>query len=199
RAKGSISRKYVNTPGYIVFDGGPQKSIKLRLVSYSRGGGQAVYMGPGSHHITIKNLIIENANSSLADKTWLPMTAYSPVYGFTYTPDTLLQGTTVLGYSAGVTIRSYLPYDQLEREQATIMGLDTIPASNNLVEGNEIYGFGYGVISIGYGQLWRETNYIKYYNNNNTFANNTIYNVKRAGIFLGYEQNSQIFGNKIYN
>ncbi|QLH53097.1 MAG: hypothetical protein CH6_0731 [Candidatus Kapaibacterium sp.] len=199
RTKGSISRKYVNTPGYIIFDGGPQKSIKLRLVSYSRGGGQAIYLGPGSHHIQIKNLIIENANSNIADKTWLPMTAYSPVYGFTYTPDTLLQGSNVFGYSAGVTIRSYLPYDNLEREQASIMGLDTLPANNNLIEGNEIYGFGYGIVSIGYGQLWRETNYVKYYNYNNTFSNNTIYNVKRAGIFLGYEQNSQVVGNRIYN
>ncbi|MCX7909849.1 MAG: right-handed parallel beta-helix repeat-containing protein, partial [Ignavibacteria bacterium] len=199
RTKGSISRKYVNTPGYIIFDGGPQKSIKLRLVSYSRGGGQAIYFGPGSHHIQIKNLIIENANSALADKTWLPMTAYSPVYGFTYTPDTLLQGGTVLGYSAAVVLRSHLPYDQIEREQASIMGLDTIPSNNNLIEGNEIYGFGYGIVSIGYGQLWRETNYIKYYNYNNVFSNNTIYNVKRAGIFLGYEQNSQVVGNKIYN
>ncbi|MFN3269324.1 MAG: T9SS type A sorting domain-containing protein, partial [Candidatus Kapaibacteriota bacterium] len=43
------------------------------------------------------------------------------------------------------------------------------------------------------------TNYVKYYNYNNTFSNNTIYNVKRAGIFLGYEQNSQVVGNRIYN
>jgi hypothetical protein len=198
QTKGSISRKYVNTPGYIIFDGGPQKSIKLRLVSYSNGG-QAIYLGPGSHHIQIKNLIIENANSNIANKTWLPMTAYSPVYGFTYTPDTLLQGTQVLAYSAGVVLRSNLPYDQLEREQSQIMGLDTIPCNNNVIEGNEINGFGYGIVSLGYGQLWRETNYVKYYNNNNTFAKNTIYNVASAGIFLGYEQNSQVVGNRIYN
>ncbi|MFN3307385.1 MAG: hypothetical protein ACK42Z_09415, partial [Candidatus Kapaibacteriota bacterium] len=199
REKGSISRKYVNTPGYIIFDGGPQKSIKLRLISYSRGGGQAIYLGPGSHHIQIKNLIIENATSSISDKTWLPMTSYSPVYGFTYTPDTLLQGAQVLGYSAGVVLRSHLPYDQFERDMASIMGLDTIPANNNLIEGNEISGFGYGIVSLGYGQLWRETDYVKYYNKNNVFSNNTIFNVSRAGIFLGYEENSQVVGNRIYN
>ncbi|MCX7880549.1 MAG: GEVED domain-containing protein [Ignavibacteria bacterium] len=197
-AMGTISRRYVNSPGHIIFDGGSQKSIKLRLISGSRGG-QAVYLGPGSSNITIKNLIIENGTSAIADRVWLPMTAYSPIYGFTYTPDTLLSGTQVFSYSAGVVSRAYIPFDEREREQFALMALDTLPNTNNVIEGNEIYGFGYGIVSLGFGQLWRGDNYVKYYNRNNTYANNTIYNVRRAGIFLGYEQNSQVIGNRIYN
>ncbi|MDQ1266949.1 MAG: type sorting protein, partial [Bacteroidota bacterium] len=70
---------------------------------------------------------------------------------------------------------------------------------------NEISEFGYGVVSLGIGPLYYSnqaipfTGYKGYYNNNNIIKGNAIYNVSRAGIFVGSEKNTSLNGNRIYN
>ncbi len=197
QSMGSIARKYVNSPGYITFDGGSQKALKFRVNSYSTATANAFYLGRGSKNITIQNVIIENASTNLASKIWMPMTAYNQISGFTFQADTLLVGATNYGYSAGIVNRSTLA----GTEQAQLMRIDTIPNANNKISNNEISGFGYGIVSLGIGQLLRENtgDYARFYNINNEISNNTISNVARAGIYLGFEENINVVGNRIFS
>jgi len=194
---GSIARNYINFPGYVTFDGGSQKSLKFKVTSYSRGTANAFYLGRGTENVTIKNVIIENNTPTLACATWLPMTSYNPTNGFQFQADTLLSGGVVSGYSAGIVNRSTL----FGTEQAQIMRVDTIPNTNNVISGNEIKGFGYGIVSLGIGQLLLENegDYARFYNKSNEISNNKIYDVCRTGVFVGYEEETEVTGNRIYN
>lgn len=196
-AYASISRKYVNSPGYITIDGGSQQSIKFKINSYSKATAQAIYLSRGSKNIEVSNCLIENATTTLSCASWMPMTNYNPSAGFTFQADTLVSGGVTYGYSAGIVNRSSL----FGTEAAQLMHVDTIPNTNNKFNNNEIYGFGYGIMSIGIGQLLLENvgDYGRFYNTNNTITNNTIHDVCRFGIFAGYEENSTITGNRIYN
>jgi len=193
---GSIARDYVNSGGYITFDGGSQKSLKFKVTSYSRGTAIAFYLGRGTENVSIKNVLVENNTPSLACATWLPMSSFNPTNGFQFQADTLLNQQTVTGYSAGIVNRSTL----FGTEQAQIMRVDTIPNANNVIMGNEISGFGYGIVSLGIGQLLLENegDYARFHNMNNTISNNLIYDVCRAGIYLGYEEETVVEGNRIY-
>jgi hypothetical protein len=193
---GSIARQYVNFPGYVTFDGGSQKSIKFRTVSYSEGTANAFYFGRGTKHVTVKNVLIENGTPALECKTHLPMTSYNPTNGFGFQPDTLLSGTSVDGYSAGIVNRSTL----FGTELAQLLRVDTIPNTDNVITGNEIHGFGYGIVSLGIGQLLLENegDYARFYNKNNEISNNIIYDICKAGIVAGYEEESTISSNRIY-
>lgn len=197
QAVGSIARKYVNSPGYITFDGGSQKSLKFRINSGSSATANAFYLGRGSKNITIQNVLIENGSTNLAGRTWMPMTMYNPTSGFTFQPDTFLIGATVYGYSVGIVNRSTL----FGTELAQLMRVDTIPNVNNTITNNEISGFGYGIVSLGIGELLLENqgDYARFYNKNNVITNNTISNISRAGIYLGYEENAKVSGNRIFN
>ena len=194
---GSIARQYVNFPGYVTIDGGSQKSIKFNMISYSDGTAVPIYLGRGTKNVTIKNVIISNGTPALACKTHLPMTSYNPTNGFQFQPDTVLSGHTVDGYSAGIVNRSTL----FGTEMAQIMRVDTIPNANNVITGNEIHGFGYGIVSLGIGQLLLENegDYARFYNKNNEISNNIIYDVCKAGIVAGYEEETSINNNRIYN
>lgn len=193
---GAIARRYVNFPGYVTFDGGSQKSLKFNIISNSRGSALAFYLGRGTENVTIKNVLIQNGTPSYACATWLPMTTYNQTDGFRFQPDTLLQGSTVTGYSAGVVNRSTL----FGTEMAQIMRVDTIPNTNNIIQGNEISGFAYGVVSLGIGQLLLENegDFARFYNKNNVIKDNIIYDICRAGIYLGYEEGTTVEGNRIY-
>ena len=192
---GSIARKYVSSQGSITFDGGSQKSLRFRLVS-SSAGGQAFYLGRGSKNITVQNCLIENATPAIAGKIWMPMTSYSPVSGFTFQADTLVVGAAVSAYSAGVVNRSSL----FGTEQAQLLHVDTLVNSNNKISNNEISGFGYGVMSIGIGELLMENlgDFARFYNTNNEISKNLIYSAVRSGIYLGYEENTSVLNNRIY-
>ena len=193
---GSIARQYVNFPGYVTFDGGSQKSFKFRTVSYSEGTANAFYFGRGTKHVTVKNVIIENATPSLECKTHLPMTSYNPTNGFGFQPDTILTGSSVSGYSAGIVNRSTL----FGTELAQLLRVDTIPNTDNVITGNEIHGFGYGIVTLGIGQLLLENegDYARFYNKHNEISNNIIYDICKAGIVAGYEEESVIESNRIY-
>lgn len=200
---GQFAKKYANSMGYITFDGGSQKSIKFKLQSYSSVHGSAIYLGRGSTNISIKNCIIENATPSIKCNTWLPMTLFNQVNGFRTQADTLVSGSQRFSYSAGIVNRNSLfgdEFNERERETAQLIRVDTIPNVNNVISGNEIYGFGYGVLSLGLGPLWMENDavYRRWYNKNNEISNNRIYDVCRAGIYLGYEENTVVTGNRIH-
>lgn len=194
----SIMKQYMNTPGYIEFDGGPNKSIRVVLHSYSSNQGQAFFLGRGSHNITIKNLIIENASPKIADKYELPRMRWTPADGFRFTADSIPTADRVYGFSAGIASRSTLTNDIFE---SSVLRVDTLPNSNNKFIGNEISGFGYGIVTIGIGPLINPAamKYVRYYNKNNEISNNIIWDVERAGIFLGFEEDTKVSGNRIYN
>jgi parallel beta-helix repeat protein len=195
----SLARQYANSAGYITIDGGSQKALRFVIKSRSLGHASAFYLGKGSENITIRNVIIENGTPSLAQNVWLPMTMYSPIEGFVFQNDTLLSGATgtVSSYSAGIVMRATLDKSVF----ALPYQLDTVPVKNNTIEGNDISGFGYGVLSLGMGELLieRTGDYKRFFNTGNTISGNTIHEVYRAGIYLGYEENSRISGNRIYN
>ena len=194
---GSIARQYVNFPGYVIFDGGSQKSMKFRTISYSAATANAFYFGRGTKHVTVKNVVIANGTPSLKCKTHLPMTSYNPTNGFRFQPDTILSGRTVDGYSAGIVNRSTL----FGTELAQIMRVDTIPNTDNVITGNEISGFAYGIVSLGIGQLLLENkgDYARFYNKHNEISNNIIYDICKIGIVNGYEEETSIKHNRIYN
>lgn len=194
----AIQKQYMNTPGFIEFDGGPNRSIRVVLHSYSSNQGQAFFLGRGSHNITIKNLIIENASPKIADKFELPRMRWTPADGFRYTADSIPTADRIYGFSAGIANRATLTNDIFE---STVLRVDTVQNSNNKFIGNEISGFGYGIATMGIGPLINPAalKYVRYYNLNNEISNNIIWDVERAGIFLGFEENAKVSGNRIYN
>lgn len=188
-----------NFPGYVTFDGGSQNAFKFVLHSESDVHGAAFFLGNGAHDIAIKNCIIEdNSTSDISCNTHIPLVLYHPQLGYTYQKDIFEDAGNNYSYSAGVAIRNTLTKFG---DEEIYLKFDTIPNSNNVVEGNDISGFGYGVMSIGLGPLWmtNQAYYKRFYNENNSIKNNVIYDVCRAGIFLGYEENSDIVGNRIYD
>jgi hypothetical protein len=115
---------------------------------------------------------------------------------FEWEPDVRIVGGQPVTYSAGVVIRNW----RLSAYQGVDV-LDTVPCSYNVVEGNEISGFGYGIVSLGLGPL-KEAGPAKvrrYYNVGNVIRGNLITNVRAAGIAVGYEEGVQIVGNRIDN
>jgi len=101
-------------------------------------------------------------------------------------------------YSGGIVSRAKLPVgvsgNNAER-------LDTLTNSMNVIKGNEIRGFGYGIVTLGIGQLIKGgvNQYREYLNENNLIEGNIISNVLRAGVFAGFEGNLRVTGNTIYN
>ncbi len=194
----AIQKQYMNTPGFIEFDGGPNRSIRVVLHSFSSNQGQAFFLGRGSHDITIKNIIIENASPKIADKYELPRMRWTPADGFRYTADSIPTADKIFGFSAGIANRATLTNDIFE---TSVLRIDTVQNSNNKFIGNEISGFGYGIATMGIGPLINPAalKYVRYYNLNNEISNNIIWDVERAGIFLGFEENTKVTGNRIYN
>jgi len=203
-----LFRKYINNQGHITFDGGENKSLKFVVNSGSDVHSTAFFLGRGSENISIRNVIIENGSLATKNSTWLPRTTYGNVNGFEFQKDTVALQTGNLSYSAGIVNRSTLYSENMifefEGEQTTeriTVEIDTIANSNNLIENNEISGFGYGIVSLGIGPLINPRNYEyeAYYNHGNVIRNNKIYNVAKAGIVVGHEDNTVIDQNTIYN
>jgi len=190
----SKNPNWANSDGYITLDGGSQKSIIFQMNS-TNAHRAPFYLGDGSHDITLKNLIINNAPTSAPSyATSLPSINYA-FNQFKYDADNRTGNVT---YSAGVVSRQKVP---VGRDGNNADRLDTIPGSNNTILNNEISGFGYGVVSIGIGTLIKGgvNEFRPYYSTNTQISGNTIFNVRAAGIFLGYEDNAQVTGNRIYN
>jgi hypothetical protein len=196
----SKKRDFANPPGgasYITFDGGANKSFRFSITTSSMY--RAVfYLGQGASSNTIKNCIIKDGiYQTASDSSSLPMTYYNTaMMMFVYDKDKRDNGRT---YSSGIVLRSKPPRDSKTGINSLV--LDTLVNKNNVVENCEISGFGYGIVSLGAGVLFKQGDavYTKYYNSSNTFKNNKIYNVNRCGIFLGYESNTTVVGNNIYS
>jgi len=191
----SMVNRWANSPGYITFDGGQKKSLRFTLATPSPH--RAVfYLGNGAHHITIKNCLIEDGiNQSPSYQCRIPMTTYNPFLSkFIFEPDRSAAGT----YSAGIVVRSVPPIDRILENNP--FDLDTLLNHNIVIDANEISRFGYGIVSLGIGplQIAGRFIYAPFYNSNNSYVGNLISNVSRAGVYLGFEKHTEIFGNRIH-
>jgi len=186
---------YANAPQNIIFDGGTKNSLRFTIGTNSPFR-SVFYLGTGANNIQIKNLLIEDGVlQALSNDCVLPLSTFNSFLNrFDYEEDINDNGT----YTAGVVLRNIPPKDPVLN--TNIFKLDTLTNSNIVISGNEIQKFGYGIVSLGIGPLinFGKFEYQKYYNSNNKFNNNIIHNIGKAGIFLGYEMNSEIFGNRIY-
>ncbi len=202
-----------NNNGYITFNGGAQKTLKFVITNNnpsSKTHASAFFLGSGSKNMTVKNCVIDNGSFATTGKLVdLPTVSYSnnqfvyddPYPGFSPNSTTLTKSTAL--FSAGVVLHNSV-VSYLASSGTTSSGnlkLDTLPSMNNLIEGNEISNFAYGIADIGYGPLTLQfkTALTDFNNSNNTFRGNFIRNVEKAGIVLGQERNSLIQRNRIMN
>lgn len=195
----SKRRIYANPNGYVHFDGGNNKSIRFVTEADATIPQQiAIYLGTGSHNHMIKNCIFEN-NSDFVGCT-LPLTQYNQSSnGFLYEEDLRPDAQTgFVSHSSAIVLRSKVPVDQNGSNSDV---LDTLFNWNNVITGNDIMGYAYGVASMGTGVLWDQgrAEYKKYYNENNLIADNVIHDVTKAGVFVGFEYNSFVKNNMIFN
>lgn len=181
--------------GYITFDGGIQRSLRFqmakRTIPSSTNFNVGFYCTQGSVNNTIKNTIIEVApDVTPRFSNSLPIVRYNAgSNAFRFDQDVR---TNNVSYTAGIIHRDTVNPDNRGN-------LDTIPGMNNRFNGNEISGFGYGIASMGIGALIKGNNFASYYNTGTEIKDNLIYNVSRAGIFVGYEDGAVVTGNRIYN
>ena len=194
---------YANQVGQFIFDGGSQKALEFKLHTGSHVNMNAViYLSQGASNVIIRNTIIKN---SVAGDKWdyctLPLARFNDPQ-FLFEPDSKGSAQEET-YSAGIVLRSVPPINKMDffGQSSTAYinsyGLDTLVNMNNVIDGNEISGFAYGIVSLGMGPLGRNGIATGYYNENNTFINNYIHDVSRAGIFLGHEKNTNVTKNKI--
>ena len=195
-------RDYANSNGYFIFDGGSQRALKFILHS-TEVFNTAFYLAQGASNISIKNCIItHDAPANAWDDYSLPVTGYSSG-NYSFQTDARTNGT--VSYSAAVLMRSRAPQDEINyfnllgivEVPENSKNLDTLVNHDNLIYNNDISGFAYGVASIGVGVLHQDGQPANFYNTNNTISSNLIHNVSRAGIFLGFEDNTNIEYNKI--
>ncbi|MBX3043668.1 MAG: T9SS type A sorting domain-containing protein [Candidatus Kapabacteria bacterium] len=189
---------YSNSGGYITFDGGANKSFRFILNTDQEAFGAVFYLGAGSQNISVKNTIMENNKLSIANKVRLPNAHYSIVDGFLFTPNTEITETGWVGYSAGIVNRAELLALNTE---AFVIALDTITNKNNTFMGNDISGFGYGIVSLGIGVLRvpQLADFAPFYNENTIIEGNKIYNVSGAGVVVGNEAKANVKNNVIFD
>ncbi|MDQ1266718.1 MAG: type sorting protein, partial [Bacteroidota bacterium] len=201
----SLKRQYSNPNGYMIFDGGTQKSLlfTLKLNPTRYPDYRIVFnFSNGSSNYTVKNCLIQDGiNQAVSNHINLPHSNYNASQSrFEYEKDLRDDGRT---FSAGILFRSTVPLDQ--KTESNYLLLDTLTNNNNLIYNNEINGFGYGIVSIGIGCLYYANesipfaNYKRYYNTGNIFSNNMIHDVVRSGIFMGFEDNTKAIANRIYH
>ncbi len=192
----SMVKNYANNDGYITFDGATNKSLFLTIKTSSPFR-TVFYLGNGSHHISVKNCLIEDGVFQSPSYTCkIPATIYNqPFDRYDYEADNNVGGS----YSAGIVVRNIPPFEA--SLGINVFGLDTLLIHDVVLSGNEIRQFGYGIVSLGIGSLNNldKQAYLNYYNQNNKFVNNTISLVSRAGIYLGYEKSSEVSNNRIFD
>ncbi len=204
-ADNTIKPDYANSPGYIIFDGGLQRSLKFILHTNAKWNA-AFFLSQGASNISIKNCVIISANQT---ESW--KYAYIPIMkvlgsNFEYELNSRVAGSTYT-YTAGIAMRSVAPQDKYLMGNSSSsyfpmtndLHIDTLANCNNTIYNNKISGFAYGITSMGIGTLldFHKGKEVRFYNKNNTISGNIIYNVSRAGIFLGFEENSTVKGNRI--
>lgn len=192
RAIETRKSEFSDSEGFIIFDGDDKKLNFMLDTDYDFNA--VFYLGDGASRITIKDVnIMGNGNFNCT----LPRYSYNATLNqFTYDNDLQDDGRT---YTAGVVLRSKAPIAQGFNNNR--FEVDTLFNTHNMIENNNISGFGYGIVSIGIGALRAPTSpeYLHHHNHDNKLSGNTIHNVSKAGIFLGNEKNSEISGNRIYD
>jgi hypothetical protein len=199
------TKSNANYPGYITFDGGAQKSLRLRLKTPANRRA-VVYFGNRTYNTTIKNTLIEMDPSTPETEFWsqIPRVAIDQS-NMLFPRDSNTATTPPSFFSAGIVQRNVPPADQFGSNR---LGLDTALVENNVtyrgnkenkIQNNEITGFGIGVMSIGMGVLKERNKLVRYYNSGTEISGNIISKVGRTGIFIGYEDGAKITKNKIYN
>jgi len=202
----SLRKNYAGSNGYFIFDGGSQRALKFVLHTNSEWNA-VFYLSQGASNITIKNSVITSNNPTASWNDYTLPVAQFVQPTFLFEKDWRTVSSVRTSYSAGVAMRSIPPMDDIDmwsigdNNQVTTnsKSLDTLNNANNLIQNNKISGFSYGVVSMGIGTLFNvgKGKYVRYYNNSNTLTGNLIYNVSRAGIFMGNEENSTIKYNRI--
>ncbi len=187
-----------NSAGFITFDGGAQRSLRFAMQKNLPTGFPSpfvsvFYLSSGSSNIAVRNCIINNRDGVTPSyASSLPQVQFnSGSNQFRFEGNTR---NTTTSYTAGITQRDTINPDNLGN-------LDTLINTNNKFVGNEISGFGYGVVSIGIGQLIKGgvNEFRPYYNAGTEITDNLIFNVRRAGIFAAFEDGARIVNNRIYN
>jgi hypothetical protein len=203
----SIRKLFTSPTGNIIFDGGKQRAFKFLLHTTSEWNA-VFYLSQGASNITVKNCVITTANPAASwNDVTIPKVAYAnPVYY--YERDWRTIAAVRYSYSAGIVMRSIAPMDEISfwnvETDASLTGnrlnLDTLMNSNNTFTNNKISGFAYGIVSMGVGSCIVSGigKHLLFYNHDNLIADNHITQVSRAGIFMGFERNTTIRGNKIY-
>ncbi|NLO18298.1 MAG: T9SS type A sorting domain-containing protein [Ignavibacteria bacterium] len=193
----SRKKLYANSAGYITFDGGENKAFKFTMNTPSSFRA-AFYLTNGASDITIKNCVItDGINQAPSYLGSVPLTTYNTsLTQFVYESDNR-GGTNT--YSAGIVLRSQSPIDSVTQNNSYF--LDTLVNKNNIISNNEISNFGFGIVSLGAGVLFKQgdNKLVEYMNTNNTYSKNEVFSVGRAGFFFGFERASDIVGNRIYN
>jgi hypothetical protein len=188
--------QFANSNGCIRFDGGLQKSIRVQMSSTSLFQAP-FYLSDGSQNIEVRNCLISSTGTP-SYQTSIPSINFINNQ-FTYEPDVRTIAGQTVTYSAGIVSRAKLPLgrDGLTNSER----IDTVKSINNKFVGNEITNFGYGIVTMGIGQgIKTGVNlYLPYYNTGTEISGNTIYNVRRAGVFAAYEDGISIRNNRIYN
>lgn len=194
---------YSSPTPYIRFDGGDQKSLRLLLdVGSAMPHRAVIYLGTGASNIVVRNCLLENwPQSSASYAGELPVVRYIAP-NFTFEPDVRQLQSGPTSYSAGVVLRSVVPSEG----GVNAFGLDTLTNDNNVIEGCEISGFGYGVVALGVGPLFYNDissqpnpRYQRYYSKGNVIRKNVVMSVGRAGVYCGYTEGTVIEGNRVLN
>ena len=198
QVKTSRIREFSNSLGYFIFDGGINKSLKFTMNTNSNYR-TAFYLSNGASNNKITNCIITDGNlSNPSTANSIPLSRYNLAqFKFEFEDDLRSDGPT---YTSGIILRSVPPID-LKMGGVNAYNLDTLYSVNNVISSNEISGFSYGITSLGVGPVFNQyvARYQKFYNRKNQFLNNKIYEVKRAGIFLGFEDSTLVKNNRIYS
>jgi len=199
------TKSNANYPGYITFDGGSQKSLRLRLKTPANRRA-VIYFGNRTYNTTVKNCLIEMDPSTPETEFWsiIPRVAIDQS-NMLFPRDSNTATTPPSFFSAGIVQRNVPPADQFGSNR---LGLDTVIVENNItyrgnkenkIQNNEITGFGIGVMSIGIGVLKERNKLVRYYNSGTEISGNIISKVGRTGVFIGYEDGAKVSRNKIYN
>ncbi len=181
--------EFAKSEGYITFDGLASHSLKFILHSLSPSKA-VVNFATGTQNVTFRNtVLVDNSKSSNCD---IPGTRFN-------TGSQKFEFKKFNNLSTGVLVRNLPPIDS--QFGINYYKLDTLLIKNNVIDNNEINGFGVGIVSIGMGTLIdsKTGDFKTYYNENNTISNNLIFDVAKAGIFMGYENGSKIEGNRIFD
>ena len=183
-----------NPSGYMTWDGGPDRKLRIELENTGTHDLYVpFYFGVGSSNYGVKNVeIAPYGGGDFHCTQTLSVPSYDAAFNqFTYVDDLAQE------ISSGIMLRNAMPFDPTSGNNA--LDADTLTNQNNVFEGNHIWGFGYGIVSIGAGPIMREQSarFEAINNRQNIYRSNWIEDVSRAGIAVIFEESSQIVENRI--